>query len=95
MLDKYVFLLRLEARAASTRELRNFWLPLVVFPDFRFPALMWLTGANPAQEQRWTAEGKRFISVPVSANIYSAVRLSTPGIVSSRSGLLQKGACAS
>jgi len=35
--------------------------------------------------------GKRFISVPVSANICSAVRLPTPGIVSSRSRSSSKG----
>jgi len=36
-------------------------------------------------------DGQRFISVPVSANICSAVRLPTPGIVSSRSRSSSKG----
>jgi hypothetical protein len=82
-----VFLLRLSARVASTRDLRSFWLPLVVFPDFRFPELSWLPGATPVQ---WTVEVKRFISVPVSVNICLAVRLPTPGIVSSRSQVFFK-----
>ena len=90
----YKLVLRLAVRFAPTREVRNLWLPLVVFPDFRFPAFSWLPGASSAQEQRRATEGKRFIAGPVSAHIFSVVRLPTRGIVSRPPGLLQRGACA-
>ena len=56
-----------------------------------FAGAFMVAGATPAQEARWSALGKRVISVPISATIISAVRRATPGIVSSRLHRLFKG----
>src|SRR5262249_26550237 len=57
-----------------------YWLPLVVRPLRRFPALWSLPGHRPAQLARWPAVGNAAMSVPSSATITSAAPLPRPGI---------------
>ena len=49
------------------------WLPLRVLPERRLPALSWLPGATPPRRPDDRAEGKRLMSVPISATMISAV----------------------
>lgn len=66
-------------------------LPLVVFPEPRFPPVMLLPGQTPAQEARCAAVGNRDMSTPISAMMVSAARFPTPVMVSSRSRARMRG----
>src|SRR3972149_2642159 len=53
--------------------------PCRVLPERRLPAERSLPGHWPAQLARWRSEGKRLMSVPISAITDSAVRRWTAG----------------
>lgn len=55
---RYVFLVLVAARSASTSAALSFWFPLRVAPDFRFPALSLFPGASPAHEHKWPTTHK-------------------------------------
>src|ERR1035437_5856901 len=82
---RYVFLLFDAAQAAWHNPRLSHTLPLLVRPEYRLPALMWLSGHIPAQLETWSAVGYCFMSVPPSARISAATTRLTPGIVSSNS----------
>lgn len=66
-----MFRVRATARVASTRTSRTARLPLRVLPERRLPALSWLPGQRPAQEAKCRCEGKRLMSVPISAKMHA------------------------
>src|SRR5262249_22945896 len=68
----------LAAHAACTSAVRSHWLPLVVLPPRRLPALSWLPGHSPAHDDRCPDVGNFVMSVPTSATTTSATRLPTP-----------------
>jgi hypothetical protein len=78
-------LVRIAALADWVRAACSHFEPLRVLPDLRFPPDSLLPGQTPAQEARWRWLGKTDMSRPISASSASAVRLSTPGIVSTGS----------
>src|ERR1035438_5140870 len=86
--DKYVFLLFPAAQDAWHKARLSHTLPLLVRPEYRLPALMWLPGHIPAQLQAWSASGNCFMSTPSSATIVAPTTRLTPGIVSSNSTCL-------
>jgi hypothetical protein len=74
------------AHAASHKAVRNASSPLRARPDLTLPADSSLPGHNPAHEARCAALGNRDMSTPISATTTSAVRLPTPGMVSTLIG---------
>ena len=64
--------------------LANQRLPFVVRLRIRLPADSSLPGLIPAQELRWFSLGKRLMSEPISATMFSIVKRFIPGIASSR-----------
>src|SRR5450631_652486 len=82
---KYVFLLFDAAQAAWHNARLSHALPLLVRPEYRLPALMWLPGHIPAQLETWSEVGYCCMSVPSSATITPATTKLTPGMVSSNS----------
>ena len=58
---------------------QNWFQDFVVFPCLRFPALWWFPGQTPAQEEIWAALGNRFMSVPISTRMTSALCRPIPG----------------
>jgi hypothetical protein len=75
-----VFRDRDAAHAASQSAVLMWGFPWTVRVLF-LPALSWLPGETPAQEDKWAAEGNGSISVPISAIIEAAVIQLTPGMV--------------
>lgn len=69
----------LAALAHSIIVVLSIWLPLVILPLYRFPALSLLPGHRPAHEHKCAADGKRLMSMPISARIVSALRRAIPG----------------
>ena len=59
--------------------------PLRVLPDLRLPADWWLPGQRPAHEARCPAVGNTDMSVPISARMFCAERVSIPVSVRSSS----------
>src|SRR5437868_5660564 len=92
---KIVSLVRAAAHATWTSVDRSHWLPLVVLPLRRLPALWSLPGHIPAQLARWPALGNFDMSVPISATITSAARDPTPGTRRNRAAATAKGAATS
>ena len=64
--------------AACTSAFTSQLLPCRVRPLSRLPALSLLLGQRPAHEAKWDAEGKRLMSVPISASTSSATLRPTP-----------------
>ncbi len=54
---------------------------LVVRPVLRLPTDSLLPGQTPAHDASWPGVAKRDMSTPISAMTVSAVRLATPGMV--------------
>jgi len=71
--------------AASLRVALSHLLPWRGRPERRFPADWWLPGHWPPQDARCPAVGKTDMSAPISARMFSALRVFTPGIVHSNS----------
>src|SRR5438034_7921210 len=61
--------------AASLSASLSHFEPLRVRPERRLPADWSLPGHCPAQEARWRSLGKTDMSTPISARMFSAVRL--------------------
>ena len=82
---------RVAAIAASVRAVSSHLEPWRVLPERRLPAERSLPGHWPAQEARCRSEGKRLMSVPISASTGLAVRRCMPGIVQSSSTACREG----
>jgi hypothetical protein len=87
-------LLREAAFADSVSVVRSHFESWRGLPERCLPADSRLPGHCPAQEARWALVGKTFMSTPISAISTWAAMRPMPGIVSSSSRSLEKGASA-